>query len=188
MERRLAAIVSSDVVGYSRLMAADEAGTLACLKAHQAELVSPNIAANNGRLVKLMGDGALVEYASVVDAVRSAVEIQEAMVERNSGVPEDGQIRYRIGVNFGDIMVDGDGIFGNGVNIAARLQEIAEPGGVTLSDGAYNQVRGKLDLAYDDMGEQTLKNIPERQRVWRVRLGGDAAAPNISRLPVGAGD
>ena len=169
-------------------MAVDEAATLVSLKAHQAELVSPNIAANHGRLVKLMGDGALVEYASVVDAVRSAVEVQEAMIERNAQEPEDRQIRYRIGINLGDIMVDGDDIFGDGVNIAARLQEISEPGGVIVSDGAYNQVRGKLDLAFDDMGEQTLKNIPEPQRVWRVRLGSEAAAPDVSQLPVGAGD
>ena len=188
MERRLAAILSSDVVGYSRLMAADEVGTLASLKAHLAELVSPDVAANHGRIVKLMGDGALVEYSSVVDAVRSAVEVQEAMVERNAGIPDGVQIRYRKGINLGDIMVDGDDIFGDGVNIAARLQEIAEPGGLSLSDGAYNQVRGKLDLAFDDMGEQTLKNIPEPQRVWRVRLGGAGAAPDVSQLPVGAGD
>ena len=188
MERRLAAIVSADVVGYSRLMAADEEGTLMRLKAHQSELVGPNVTLNNGRLVKLMGDGALVEFASIVDAVRSSVEIQQAMAARNAEVPPGQQIRYRLGVNVGDIVVEDDDIFGDGVNIAARLQEIAERGGVTLSDGAYRQVRGKLDLAFDDMGEQTLKNIPERVRVWRVRLGEEAATATAPGVPTLADD
>ncbi len=160
MERRLAAIFSADVVGYSRLMAADEAGTLARLKRNRQELVDPAIAANNGRLVKLMGDGALVEFASVVEAVACAAEIQHENGACNAGVPDDRRIVLRIGVNLGDVIVEDDDIFGDGVNVAARLQEAAAPGGVCLSEDAYRQVRGKLDLDFKDLGELSLKNIP----------------------------
>ena len=140
MERRLAAIVAADVVGYSRLMGEDEAGTLAALKAHRAECVDPAIAARGGRLVKLMGDGALVEFPSVVDAVECAVAVQQGMAERNADVPERERIAFRIGVNLGDIIIEGDDIYGDGVNLAARIQEVAAPGGVALSDIAHQQV------------------------------------------------
>ena len=137
VKRRLAAILSADVVGYSRLMGDDEAGTLERLKAHRAECVDPAIAARGGRLVKLMGDGALVEFPSVVDAVECAIAVQRGMAERNAEVPESTRIAFRIGVNLGDIILEGDDIYGDGVNLAARIQEVADPGGVALSDIAH---------------------------------------------------
>ena len=133
MERRLAAILSADVVGYSRLMAADEEGTLAQLKAHRKELIEPKTAEHQGRVVKLMGDGTLMEFASVVDALTFAIDVQRAMAERNAAVPDDQRVVYRVGINIGDIIVDGDDIYGDGVNVAARLQEIADPGGICIS-------------------------------------------------------
>jgi adenylate cyclase len=175
MQRRLAAILAADVVGYSRLMGADEAGTLERLKAHRAELIDPSIARHNGRIVKLMGDGALVEFASVVDALLCAVEIQKGMAERNAGGAQESEIAFRVGINMGDVIVDGEDIYGDGVNVAARLEGLAEPGGVCLSGTAYETAHNKLDLAFEDMGEQRLKNIEKPVRVYRVRVSGGPA-------------
>ena len=170
MERRLAAILSADVVGYSRLMAADEEGTLAQLKAHRKELIEPKTAAHQGRVVKLMGDGTLMEFASVVDALKFAIDVQRAMAERNAAVPDDRRVVYRVGINIGDIIVDGDDIYGDGVNVAARLQELADPGGIHVSRTVVDHAKGKVDLAFEDLGEQALKNIPEPIRVYRVPI------------------
>ena len=171
MQRRLAAILAADVVGYSRLMAEDEAGTLTALKEHRSALIDPAIARHNGRMVKLMGDGALVEFASVVDAIACAAEIQEAMASRNAGVPEDRRITLRIGVNLGDVIVEGDDIYGGGVNVAARLEGLAEPGGICVSGTAFDTAHDKLDLSFKDLGEQRLKNIDRPVRAYKVRLG-----------------
>jgi TolB-like protein/class 3 adenylate cyclase len=175
MERRLAAILAADVVGYSRLMEADEADTLAALKGHRKELIDPEIAAHSGRMVKLMGDGALVEFSSVVDALACAVAIQKAMRERNQGAPEDRRIDFRIGVHLGDIIVEGEDLYGDGVNVAARLEGLAEPGGVCISQQTYDHIGTKLDLGYEDLGEQQVKNIARSVRAYRVVL--DGAAP-----------
>jgi TolB-like protein/class 3 adenylate cyclase/Tfp pilus assembly protein PilF len=172
VERRLAAILAADVAGYSRLMGANEEGTLAQLKSIRKALVDPTIAAHRGRIVKTTGDGMLVEFASAVDAARNAVEIQRSMAEQNTAVPQDQRIEFRIGIHVGDVIFDDNDIFGDGVNIAARLEGIAEPGGVCMSDDAYRQVRGKVEIACDDMGQQSLKNIAEPMRAWRVRLTG----------------
>jgi TolB-like protein/class 3 adenylate cyclase len=172
VERRLAAVLAADVVGYSRLMGLDEEGTLAQLKAARKAIVDPALASHRGRIVKTTGDGMLVEFASAVDAVRSSLEVQRSMAERNAAVPLDQRIEFRIGIHVGDIIFDDNDIFGDGVNIAARLEGISEPGGVCMSDDAYRQVRGKVEIAYDDMGPQPLKNIAEPVRAWRVRLGG----------------
>jgi class 3 adenylate cyclase len=152
VERRLAAILAADVAGYSRLMGADEEGTLAELKTLRKTLVDPIIAAHRGRIVKTTGDGILIEFASAVGATRSAVEFQRSMAEQNAAVPQDQRIEFRIGIHVGDIIFDDNDIFGDGVNIAARLEGIAEPGGVCISDDAYRQVRGKVEIACDDMG------------------------------------
>ncbi len=182
MERRLAAILAADVVGYSRLMEADEAGTLAALKAHRAEFVDPAIAARGGRIVKLMGDGALIEFPSVVDAVESAVEVQRGMVERNADAPDGRKIVFRIGINLGDIIIDGDDIYGDGVNIAARLEALAEPGGICVSGAVYEHIAGKVDHGFEDGGEQTVKNIARPIRVWTWSEGGVAARPDAAPL------
>jgi adenylate cyclase len=171
MERRLAAIVAVDVVGYSRLMGEDEGETLAQLKAHRKELLDPKTAEHRGRVVKLMGDGALVEFPSVVEAVQCAVEIQRAMAERNAAIPEDRRIEFRLGINLGDVIVEGDDIYGDGVNVAARLEGLAEPGGVCVARNVYNQVRTKLDLAFEPMGEHRVKNIAEPVTAYRVDPG-----------------
>ncbi|WP_283813882.1 adenylate/guanylate cyclase domain-containing protein [Bradyrhizobium niftali] len=176
VERRLAAVLAADVAGYSRLMTTDEEGTLARLKAVRKAIVDPAIASYRGRIVKTTGDGMLVEFASAVDAVRNAVEVQRRMAEQNAAVPQDQRIEFRIGINVGDIIFDDNDIFGDGVNVAARLEGIAEPGGVCMSDDAYRQVRGKVDIAYDDMGPQPLKNIAEPMRAWRVRLTGQTSS------------
>ncbi len=167
VQRRLAAILAADVVGFSRLMGVDEAGTLARLQALRAEAIDPVIAAHNGRMVKLMGDGALVEFGSVVDAVACAVALQNAVAEANGELPADQRIVFRIGVNLGDVIVEGDDIYGDGVNVAARLQEIAEPGGVCIAGSVFEQIKGKLDAAFDDMGAQDVKNIAEPVRAYR---------------------
>ncbi len=167
IERRLTTIMCADVVGYSRLMAGDEAGTFAQLKTHRREVIEPKTAEHHGRVVKLTGDGTLMEFASVVDAVNFAVEVQQAMVARNAGVPEDRQIKFRIGINLGEIIVDGEDIYGDGVNIAARLEGIAEPGGIYISGKVYEEVRNKLSIAFEDLGDQEVKNIPEPVRVYR---------------------
>src|SRR5262249_37445811 len=152
VERRLAAILAADVAGYSRLMGVDEEGTLAALKADRREIVDPKIAEFRGRIVKTTGDGALVEFASAVDAMRCALEIQKLMAERNSTLAEDSRIEFRIGINVGDIISDGGDIYGDGVNIAARLETLAAPGAICLSDNAYQQIKGKLALDVSDMG------------------------------------
>ena len=172
MERRLAAVLAADIAGYSRLMGADEEGTLARLKAARKTLVDPTIAAHRGRIVKTTGDGMLVEFASAVDAARCAIAVQHGMAEHNDGVPQDLRIQFRIGIHVGDIIIDDNDIFGDGVNIAARLEGIAESGGICLSDDAYRQIRGKVDIAFNDMGPQTLKNISEPMRAWRNQLTG----------------
>ena len=169
--RRLAAILAADVAGYSRLMGVDEEGTLERLKALRRELLDPKIAEHHGRLVKTTGDGLLVEFASVVDAVRCAVEVQQAMPERNTGVAAEGRIELRIGINLGDVIVEGDDLFGDGVNIAARIEALAEPGGICVSRVVRDQVRDKLDFSFEDMGEQQVKNIARPVHVWRLRLG-----------------
>ena len=166
--RRLAAILAADVVGYSRLMGADESGTLQALKAIRSELIDPSLAAHNGRLVKTTGDGLLVEFASVVDALRCAIEVQAGMAERNATMLADKRIEYRIGINMGDIVVEDDDIFGDGVNVAARLEGIAEPGGICVSARVEEDVAGKLDLVFEDMGEQALRNIARPVRAYRV--------------------
>ena len=170
VERRLAAVLAADVAGYSRLMGADEEGTLARLKAVRKDLVDPTIASHRGRIVKTTGDGMLVEFASAVDAARSAIEVQRGMAERNADVPQQIRLEFRIGIHVGDIIIDENDIFGDGVNIAARLEGIAEPGGLCISDDAQRQIRGKIDLAFDDMGPQVLKNIVEPMRSWRLLL------------------
>jgi adenylate cyclase len=175
-ERRLTTILSADVVGYSRLMGKDEAGTLAALKAQRKQLLAPKAAQYRGRTVKLMGDGALMEFSSVVDAVCFSVEVQCAIRERNAGVPEDRRILHRIGINIGDIIVEGEDIYGDGVNIAARLQGLAEPGGICIARNVYNQVKGKLNLELEHLGEQEVKNIAEPVTVYRVVLNDKAAA------------
>ena len=179
--RKLAAILSADVVGYSRLMGEDEVGTLKALKGHRAECVDPEIERRGGRVVKLMGDGALIEFASVVDAVNCAVAVQQGMARRNGDVPEDKRIAFRIGVNLGDVIIDGDDIYGDGVNIAARIQEIAEPGGVALSAIAHDQVAGKIDAAFEDGGEHELKNIAKPVRVYRWT---ESAIPSVAPPPL----
>jgi TolB-like protein/class 3 adenylate cyclase/rhodanese-related sulfurtransferase len=175
-ERRLTTILSADVVGYSRLMGRDEAGTLAALKAHRRQLLAPKAAQYRGRTVKLMGDGDLMEFNSVVDAVRFAVEFQCAMRERNAAVPEDRRILYRIGINIGDIIVEGEDIYGDGVNIAARLEGLAEPGGICIARNVYNQIKGKLDLELEHLGEQEVKNIASPVTAYRVVLDDKATA------------
>jgi adenylate cyclase len=186
VERRLAAVLATDVAGYSRLMGRDEEGTLARLKAVRRALVDPNIDAHRGRIVKTTGDGMLVEFASAVDAARSAIEVQRGMTEQNYGVSQDNRIEFRIGIHVGDIIIDDNDIFGDGVNIAARLENIAEPGGICMSDDAYRQIRGKVDMTFEDMGSQTLKNIAEPMRVWRLRIGGESApVSHQSSAPVG---
>jgi len=171
VQRRLAAILAADVAGYSRLMGADEEGTLAALKELRRELADPKIKEHRGRIVKTTGDGLLVEFASVVDAMRCAVEVQQGMAERNAGVPEERRIQFRIGINLGDIIKDGRDIYGDGVNVAARLEALAEPGGICVNRVVRDQVRDKLDFAFEDAGEQRVKNIARPLRVYRVRTG-----------------
>ncbi len=183
IERRLTAILAADVVGYSRLMGDDEEGTLARLKAHRDEVIDPTIGKHRGRIVKLMGDGTLVEFASVVDAVLCAVEIQRGMSARNAGVAEERRIVFRIGINLGDIIIEGDDIYGDGVNVAARLESLAEPGGVLVSEDVYRQVHRKLDANFKDRGEQYLKNIAEPVRAYSIALGSSGAIPSRETLP-----
>jgi adenylate cyclase len=180
VERRLAAVLAADVAGYSRLMGTDEEGTLARLKAVRKELLDPTIAKHRGRIVKTTGDGMLVEFASAVDAARCAVEVQRGMNEQNIDLPQDKRIEFRIGIHLGDIIIDDSDIFGDGVNIAARLEGIAEPGGVCISDDAYRQVRGKIEIAFDDLGPQILKNIAEPMRAWGAQLDGSAARAKLA--------
>ena len=181
VERRLAAILAADVAGSCRLIGIDEEGTLAQLKALRKTLFDPKIAEHRGRIVKNTGDGALVEFASVVDAVRCADEIQRGMAEQNTDVPQDKRIEFRIGIHVGDIIIADDDIFGDGVNIAVRLEGIAEPGGISISDDAHRQIRGKVEITFEDMGSQSLKNIAEPMRVWRVPNG--LVAPQVPNRP-----
>ena len=170
VDRRLAAIFAADIAGYSRLMASDEEGTLRQLKAHRKQLIDPKITEHRGRIVKTTGDGALVEFVSVVDAVRCAVDIQRGMNQRNTDVPADKRIQFRIGINVGDIIIDGDDIFGDGVNVAARLEALADPGGILVSSIVHDHVRDKLSFGFEDMGEHTVKNIARPISVHRVSL------------------
>jgi len=169
VERRLTAIFAGDVAGYSRLMGIDEEGTLARLSAHRREFLDPKISEHRGRIVKRTGDGILIEFASAVDAARCAVEVQRGMTERNAPVPPEKRIELRIGIHVGDIITEEGDIYGDGVNIAARLEGIAQPGGICISDDAYRQVRGKLDASFEDGGEQALKNIARPVRVYWLR-------------------
>ena len=171
-DRRLAAIVAADVVGYSRLMETDEAGTLARLKTVRLELIDPAIARCKGRIIKTTGDGMLIEFQSVTEALRCAVDFQERMARRNRDMPASRSLLYRIGVNLGDVIVDEDDIFGDGVNVAARLESIAEPGGVCISSAVRDQVGDRLELVYEDLGDQQVKNINRPIRVYRVVIGG----------------
>jgi len=184
VERRLTAILAADVAGYSRLMGADEESALTRLKAVRKSLVDPAITTHRGRIVKTTGDGMLVEFASAVDAARCAIEVQRGMVEKNAAVPQVKRIEFRIGIHVGDIIIDDSDIFGDGVNIAARLEGIAEPGGVCISDDAQRQIRGKVDMAFEDMGPQNLKNITEPMRAWRMRINASASAAVSINPPV----
>ena len=177
LQRRLAAILAADVVGYSRLMGIDEAGTLARLKALRRNLIDPQIAAHSGRIVKLMGDGVLVEFGSAVDAVACAIAIQKHVREHDAGASAAEPIQLRVGINVGDIIIDGDDIFGDGVNIAARIESVAAPGGISLSEDAWRQVQGKVAANFVDSGEHSLKNIARPVRVYRVELGGEGTTP-----------
>jgi len=172
VERRLAAILAADVAGYSRLMGADEEGTLAALKAYRREVIDLKLTEHRGRIVRIIGDGLLVEFASVVAAVRWAVEVQRAIGERNSGLPQDKRIEFRMGINAGDIIIDGIDIWGDGVNVAARLEALAEPGGICVSSRVQEDVHGSVEVAFEDIGEQQLKNIARPVRVYRVHLNG----------------
>ena len=183
MERRLSAIMAADVVGYSRLMGANEVGTLTSLREHRAELIDPCIADHQGRIVKLTGDGMLVEFASVVSAVDCAVDVQREMRVRNAAIPEERRIEFRIGINLGDVIVEGDDIFGDGVNVAARIESVAKPGGVSVSSSVRENVGNKLDLTYEDTGEQELKNIGFPVRVFNIVLGLGAAKPRTGAEP-----
>ena len=185
VERRLTAILAGDVAGYSRMMGADEEGTLARLNAHRREFLEPKIAEHRGRVVKRTGDGVLLEFASVVDATRCAVEIQRGMSERNAAEPLDKRIELRIGIHVGDIIIEEGDIFGDGVNIAARLEGLADPGGICVSARVQEDANGKLDIAFEDTGEQSLKNIERPVRVYRVRLGKAAveASPALPDKP-----
>ncbi|MFN0114426.1 MAG: adenylate/guanylate cyclase domain-containing protein [Paracoccaceae bacterium] len=185
-ERKLAAILAADVVGFSRLTGADEDRTLARLRALRSDLIDPTISVHKGRVVKRTGDGALVEFRSVVDAVRCAIEVQTAMVERNAGLPEDRRIVFRIGIHLGDVVEEPDGdLMGDGVNIAARLEGIAAPGAICLSEDAYRQVKARLDLLVHDLGETHLKNIADTVRVFSLQVG--VAAPAKPEAPAECG-
>src|SRR5215831_12915089 len=181
MERRLAAVLIADVVGYGRLSQIDEEGTRARFQTELREVFEPSIALHHGRLIKTMGDGLLVEFHSVVDAVRCAIEVQRIEAERNFGLHADRRLAYRIGINLGDVIVEGDDIHGDGVNIADRLQELADPGGITISGTAYDQVKTKVEVGYGYLGEQRVKHVADPVRVYRVLLD-----PRESGKTVGA--
>jgi class 3 adenylate cyclase len=181
--RRLTAILAADVAGYSRLMGADEEGTHERLKTHLGQLLDPKIKESGGRTVKKTGDGLLAEFPSVVDAVRCAVEVQRRMIDREAEVPEERRIRFRIGVNLGDVIAEEHDIFGDGVNVAARLEGLAEPGGICVSRVVRDQVRDKVDFTFQDMGEQSVKNIARPVRVYRIPIAESAAAKTQLPLP-----
>ena len=180
VERRLAAILAADVAGYSRLMGLDEEGTLTRLNAHRREFLEPTIGEHRGRIVKRTGDGVLIEFSSAVDAARCAIQQQRGMAQRNVRVPAEQRIELRIGIHIGDIMIDEGDIFGDGVNIAARLESIAQPGGICISDDAYRQVRGKVDANFQDSGEQDLKNIARPVRVYQWQPDTAVVADSVS--------
>jgi len=182
MERRLAAIMAADVVGYSRLVRVDEDGTLAALNSLRSDVIGPQIAQYHGRVVKLMGDGLLAEFASVVEAVRAAAEVQQAMAERNSTLPEGKRIELRIGINLGDVVIDGEDIHGDGVNVAARLEGLAEPGGICVSAAVHDQVRDRLELRFEDLGEKRVKNIDRPVHVWRWVHHAGASLPEVHQI------
>lgn len=169
-ERRLAAILSADMVGFSRLTGQDEEGTLARLQALRRDLIDPAIDEHRGRIVKTTGDGLLVEFASVVDAVRCALKVQRELAVQNTAVRVERRIEFRVGINLGDVVVEGEDLLGEGVNIAARLERMAEPGAICVSEDAYRQIKGKVEVAVQDLGEQSLKNIREPLRVYAIRL------------------
>ncbi|RVD67200.1 adenylate/guanylate cyclase domain-containing protein, partial [Mesorhizobium sp. M4A.F.Ca.ET.029.04.2.1] len=180
--RKLAAILAADVVGYSRLAGSDEDRTLARLRALRSDLIDPTIAVHTGRVVKRTGDGTLVEFRSVVDAVRCAIEVQNAMLVRNAGVPPDRRIEFRIGIHIGDIVEESDGdLMGDGINIAARLEGLAKPNGICLSGSAYEQVREKFKEQFVDLGEQTLKNIARPVRAYQMLSGAAFTEPEVAR-------
>src|SRR2546430_10025455 len=175
-ERRLAAVVAADMVGYSRLMEIDETGTLARLKTHRIELIDPAVAKNRGRIIKTTGDGMLVEFQGVADAVECAAEIQRRMARRNADVSPARWIQFRIGINLGDVIVEDGDIFGDGVNVAARLQEVAAPNGICVSAAVRDQVGDRLDVAFEDLGEQNVKNIVRPIRIFRVLIDKESSA------------
>src|ERR1022692_1187284 len=188
MQRKIVAILAADVVGYSRLSGTDEDRTLARLRALRSDLIDPTIAVHRGRVVKRTGDGSLVEFRSVVDAVRCAIEVQNGMIDRNAGLPQERRIDFRIGIHLGDVVEESDGdLMGDGVNIAARLEGIAAPGSICLSEQAYWQVKGRLDLAVTDLGPTQLKNIAEPVRAYSLQVGvpavAKAATPSAAAAP-----
>jgi adenylate cyclase len=178
--RRLTAILAADVAGYSRLMGLDEEGTHERLKAHRRALVDPKIAEHHGRIVKTTGDGMLVEFPSVVDAVRCAVEVQRGMVERNAATPLDQRIAFRVGINLGDVIAEEEDIFGDGVNVAARLEALAEPGGICISRVVRDQIRDKLNYPFEDRGEQSVKNIARPVRAYAMSAAAVASTPLVA--------
>ncbi|HEU0155886.1 MAG TPA: adenylate/guanylate cyclase domain-containing protein, partial [Stellaceae bacterium] len=186
VERRLAAILAGDVAGYSRLMGSDEVGTLRALKGHRTELIDPAVAEHRGRIVKTTGDGILVEFGSVVDAVACALVVQREMLVRNADVPAERRIEFRIGINLGDVIVDGDDLYGDGVNVAARLENLAEPGSVYISRSVREQVRDKLDVRIFEIGEHSFKNIARAVHVYRLEIepGKDIASGPRWSLPL----
>jgi adenylate cyclase len=181
--RKLAAILAADVVGYSKLAGADEDRTLARLRTLRSDLLDPTIAVHHGRVVKRTGDGSIIEFRSVVDAVRCAIEVQNGMVERNAGLPAERRIEFRVGIHLGDVVEESDGdLMGDGVNIAARLEGIAKPGSICLSEDAYRQVKSRLDLAVSDLGTTQLKNIAEPVRVYSVEVGKPASLKPVKAV------
>src|ERR1700730_2763695 len=182
--RKLAAILAADVAGYSKLAGADEERTLARLRALRSDLIDPTVALHHGRVVKRTGDGSIIEFRSVVDAVRCAIEVQNGMPERNAGLPPERRIEFRVGIHLGDVVEESDGdLMGDGVNIAARLEGLAKPGAICLSDDAYRQVKGRLDLVGSDLGQTELKNIAEPVRVYSLEVGKPAQAQPVKSAP-----
>jgi adenylate cyclase len=190
LSRRLAVIVAADVVGFSRLMEADEAGTLAQLKSIRKELIDPKIAEHRGRLVKTTGDGLLMEFSSVTDGVQSAIEIQEALAERNRTVPTDRRLLFRMGINLGEIITEGEDIYGTGVNVAARLESLADPGGICVSASVHEQIQSLQGLGFEDLGEQLVKNLsrPVRSFALRTMSADPIAYQRVSRFNAHAVD
>src|SRR5512135_2775456 len=182
--RKLAAILAADVVGYSKLAGADEERTLARLRALRSDLIDPTVALHHGRVVKRTGDGSIIEFRSVVDAIRCAIEVQNGMVERNAGLPPERRIEFRVGIHLGDVVEESDGdLMGDGVNIAARLEGIAKPGSICLSEDAYRQVKARLSLAVNDLGQTELKNIADPVRVYSLQVGVPAQAKPAAAEP-----